>query len=268
MVLPPKDYMTNEPVRTEDHLKAAFEAMRDTVISWLYAREQSTPDMTVLVEAGIIFKSDNSGIVSYAGGSSPTVTAPSSDPRIDLVHIGDDGVVGVTTGTEAASPVAPTYPDDKVPICEIYLRVGATSIKDTDDSTNGYISKDARPFLQNKAVGGGKTTRIEFTRTAAAGSGNQVVTGAGFAPKGVIVFASDGSRASWGMGDDSDLDACLNQKGATDFQIQTGTIIRIGSSAGNDMFGGLVSLDADGFTIGWTKYNSGVDITCEAIVWA
>ena len=146
----------------------------------------------------------------------------------------------------------------------------ALLLDEDDMSSDSAILGSSQQALKAyvDAAGGGTTTRIEFTRTAAAGSGNQVVTGANFAPKGVIIFASDGSRASWGMGDDSDLDACLNQKGATDFQIQTGTIIRIGSSAGNDMFGGLVSLDADGFTIGWTKYNSGVDITCEAIVWA
>jgi hypothetical protein len=35
---------------------------------------------------------------------------------------------------------------DAIPLARLYLRPGMTSLKDTDDSTNGYII-DAREFL-------------------------------------------------------------------------------------------------------------------------
>lgn len=108
----------------------------------LAPQAQSTPNMTVLVGSGVLFLEHV--FVKYAGGNSPTFTAPTTNPRIDLLTIDKSGVLAVTQGTEAASPAAPTYPADKYVICEIYLRTTSTSIKNADDSTHAYIYKDAR----------------------------------------------------------------------------------------------------------------------------
>lgn len=76
-----------------------------------------------------------------------TVAAPSSDPRIDLVQARlDNWDVSIKTGTEAASPTAPQADADAIPLAELFLRPGMTSIKDADDALNGYII-DARKFL-------------------------------------------------------------------------------------------------------------------------
>lgn len=113
--------------------------------SMLLAREQGTPNMTLYVEAGVCYVGATR--VIFAGGNSPIFTAPITNPRIDILTIDSAGILAITQGTEAASPTAPAYPSDKLVLCEVYNRVGETSIKDASDGTNGYIYNDVRPFL-------------------------------------------------------------------------------------------------------------------------
>lgn len=113
--------------------------------SQLLPREQTTPDLTLRVENGVVYV--NGTRVIFAGGNSPSFTAPTTNPRIDLLTIDSAGTLARVVGTEAASPTTPTYPTDKVVICEVYNRVGQTSIKTTDDGTNGYIKADVRPLV-------------------------------------------------------------------------------------------------------------------------
>ena len=75
------------------------------------------------------------------------VVAPVSDPRIELVQARlSTWDVSIKEGTESATPVAPSPDSDALALGELFLRVGMTSIKDVDDSTNGYIT-DVRVFL-------------------------------------------------------------------------------------------------------------------------
>lgn len=77
----------------------------------------------------------------------PTITAPASQDRIDLVQASlVDWSISVKTGAEAATPSAPTPDTDCIPLAELFLRPGMSSIKDTDDATNGYIT-DTRNLL-------------------------------------------------------------------------------------------------------------------------
>jgi microcystin-dependent protein len=87
--------------------------------------------------------------VLFLGGSTPTVTAPVSHPRIDVLTIDSSGTLAWTTGTENVSPVAPAYPAAKVPICELYNVVGETALYDSDNQQTGqgYILNDVRPVL-------------------------------------------------------------------------------------------------------------------------
>ncbi len=79
--------------------------------------------------------------------STGDVVAPTTDNRIDLVQARlGTWDISVKIGAEAASPTAPSADADAIPLAELFLRPGMTSIKDTDDSTNGYII-DARDFL-------------------------------------------------------------------------------------------------------------------------
>lgn len=98
--------------------------------------------MSVYIEPGFFYVGITQ--VNFLGGSTSVFTAPAGNPRIDLITVDSTGTIGITAGTEAASPVAPTYPVGKLIVCEIYHRVGETKILDYDDSTNGYIYKDSR----------------------------------------------------------------------------------------------------------------------------
>jgi len=110
----------------------------------LHVISQDTPNMTVHITPGVAIV--NNAQVRYTGGNSPTIIAPTSNPRIDLVVIKQDGTIEIINGTENASPVAPLYPSDKLVLAEIYLRTSITKIKASDDSVEGYISLDARPI--------------------------------------------------------------------------------------------------------------------------
>lgn len=106
----------------------------------------ATPGLSVEVTPGYAFIAQFPYKLE-ATTETAMVTPPTSNPRIDLVQarlVSWD--VSVKTGTEAGSPVAPDPDADCIALAELYLRVGMTSIKDTDDSTNGYII-DARQFL-------------------------------------------------------------------------------------------------------------------------
>lgn len=116
---------------------------------------QATPGLTIKVAAGKVMVGQT--FVNYAGGNSPTVTAPSANPRIDVLTIDSAGTLAWTAGSESASPTMPAIPTGKIPICAIYNRVGETSIKDVDDATNGYIQHDLRTFLQDVPASGGST---------------------------------------------------------------------------------------------------------------
>lgn len=93
--------------------------------------EQAVPDMTVLVGAGEFYDRPSLALVTKAAQTSATITAPTVDPRRDIVHIDiTSGVIGVTTGAEAASPVDPTIPKNTVPLARVNLTISTTSITD------------------------------------------------------------------------------------------------------------------------------------------
>lgn len=108
--------------------------------------------MKLYIEPGVCWV--NGTEVYFPGGSTPAVTAPSANPRIDVLSIDSSGTLAWTTGSENASPVAPTYPSNKLPICELYNVVSETILNDTDNqaSGTGYILNDVRPILQNGIV--------------------------------------------------------------------------------------------------------------------
>jgi hypothetical protein len=140
--------MRSSPVNSGDAGTAAqYDNLRDDAYggSQLLAHQQGTANMTLYVEPGVVYIGATR--VIFGGGNSPTITAPASHPRIDILTIDSSGTLAITQGTEAASPVVPSYPTNKAVLCEIYNRVGETSVKDADDSSNGYISNDVRPFI-------------------------------------------------------------------------------------------------------------------------
>lgn len=135
----------------------------------------STPNMTVQLDAGAI-PGVGAAPVQVALQTSATLTAPTSNPRHDIVYIDSaTGVIGIATGTEAATPADPAVPAGKIAIARLSMTVGMSSI------TNSIITDLRAPAM---AFGGGSAfTAISSSTTLTIGQsgGRFKLTGVGTA---------------------------------------------------------------------------------------
>ena len=100
--------------------------------------EQSTPNMTVRVDAGYVFT--GSVLTEVAAQSSAAMVAPTTNPRIDRIVVDAvTGVVSVVTGVQGASPVAPAIPAGKVPVAQVLLQTASGVI------TNAMLTDERIP---------------------------------------------------------------------------------------------------------------------------
>lgn len=134
-VLP--DRSTQEGTSYCANIDASIKVLSETGFSSA-CHEQSTPNMTVRIESLRII--GDGEVTEVAAQNSGTITAPSSNPRIDIVCIERlTGDVFVISGKEASSPVAPNIPWTGYPIAQIALQTTTTSI------TNSIIT-DIRSY--------------------------------------------------------------------------------------------------------------------------
>ena len=84
--------------------------------------------LTVNVSAGDLLQRSTGAEKSGASATNSTIASNSSgNPRIDLVSWDNtSGAVTVTTGTAAASPVAPATPTGKTPLATVAVANGAS----------------------------------------------------------------------------------------------------------------------------------------------
>lgn len=130
--------------------------------------ETSTPAMTVTVDAGRLMYAGT--LATQTAQTTGTITAPSTNPRIDRVVIDEtDGSISVVTGSEAASPSAPAIPAGYLPCCQVALATSTTTI------TNSLIT-DERSWLvtHNALVADSLTARttngnLNFPRNGTGG---------------------------------------------------------------------------------------------------
>jgi len=103
-------------------------------------RQTTTPAMTVTLDAGRLFVAG--AVTEVASQATGTITAPTTNPRIDRVVIDTQtGVVSVVTGSEAASPTAPAITSGKLPIAQVLLQTSSTTI------TNSMITDERIPGI-------------------------------------------------------------------------------------------------------------------------
>lgn len=163
--------------------------------------------MTVTVDAGALFIGGT--LTEVAQQTSGTITAPTTNPRIDRVVIDrTTGALQIVTGTEAASPVAPAVPSGTLPIARIALATSTTAI------TNALITDERiSPSASGGSVGRGLlnvqrfTSSGTYTPTAGttmviveaigggAGGGGTKATGAG-----QVAVGGGGGAGSYGRG--------------------------------------------------------------------
>lgn len=137
----------------------------------LFAHEQASPNLTLAIDAGSATFATT--FVAFAGGNTPTITAPVSNPRIDMICLKSDGTITRTAGAENVSPVAPAVPVNSIPICTVYCVVGMTVVHDNDTQVagQGYILTDLRPFV---GIGGGVIKSIQTGSQSVGNIGNNV----------------------------------------------------------------------------------------------
>jgi hypothetical protein len=166
--------------------------------------------MTVLIAPGSLFV--GGGLVEQSEQSTVIISAPSSNPRIDLVYIDTDtGAVGVETGVEAPSPAAPDTPTGSFPVAHITLQPTSTAITDAmiEDvraaihvpisSHNALASRDAsdaHPIAAitglQAALNGKSATGHTHTVAQITNAGTAATRDAGTAPGNVPVLDAEG----------------------------------------------------------------------------
>tara|TARA_Y100000310_G_scaffold136910_1_gene135807 strand:- start:2379 stop:3581 length:1203 start_codon:yes stop_codon:yes gene_type:complete len=93
---------------------------------------QSTPNMTIRLDAGVTWDGDIT-LTEVAAQNTGTITAPSVNPRIDRVVVeASSGSLTVITGSEAASPTAPAITTGNIPVCQVALTTSTTEIANAD----------------------------------------------------------------------------------------------------------------------------------------
>lgn len=93
--------------------------------------ESDTPGMSIVVQPGIcIVKGVFTGIAAPVTIAS--ISAPSVNPRIDIIQINQSGSVSRKAGTPAGSPVAPTPDANNYTLAEVLLSVDMTEIENSD----------------------------------------------------------------------------------------------------------------------------------------
>ena len=235
-----------------DNMNNQFDSLYQGDSSALRPVAQSTPGMTLAVGAALVesyFQQIWTGRtpLSYTGGNSSAISAPTSNPRIDLLYINNANTLAWITGTEASSPTAPEFTGNGIPICYVYCRTTMTKIVNYADkdsySTHGYIYRDIRPvftrslrwntlfwFLpSNLAVGTEKQGRIylPFAGTI----------------KKALIYSKTGPTGS-----DAIID--INKNGTTIWTTQTNRVkIIAGANTGTQTsFGVTTFADGDYFT--------------------
>lgn len=90
--------------------------------------------------------------ISLIAKSSPAITPPSGNPRIDILVVDSAGALAWVTGDEAASPVPKwsSVPGGRIPICLVYCKTTMARVVDYEEKdpnpNEGYIYSDIRPL--------------------------------------------------------------------------------------------------------------------------
>ncbi|MCE5342313.1 MAG: phage baseplate upper protein [Eubacteriales bacterium] len=101
------------------------------IISGLAVAAQSTPNMTVNVASGVLYKADGTRQAPTANAALAVTAADATNPRIDIVYISSAGVVSYLAGTAAATPTIPSVPSGGLLDAQINVTAAATTITNT-----------------------------------------------------------------------------------------------------------------------------------------
>jgi hypothetical protein len=225
--------------------------------------------MALYVEPGVFYLGTPN--VSFAGGNTPTFTAPVSYPRIDLVTINSSGSIVIVNGTENASPVAPTFPNGSITLCEVYHVVGETAIYDNanQQSGQGYIQADVRPFLAG--VFTVSSNNGTSTRTS---TGSQTIAhGLGRSPQLLRIVAGPNAQslsAVFSIGSYNGTNQncmVLSNPGNGNLSAVaiSGSVLSVEDGSGNGTIAATATWDATNIYLSWS--NSGTSFGTVNFMW-
>lgn len=100
---------------------------------------QGSPDMTVAVASGTVLVA-GTGVVSVSSGNVTITAADATNPRFDLITVGNTGTKAATAGTAAANPVFPAIPSNSVVLAAVYVPANDTTV-----AANQIVDKRAAP---------------------------------------------------------------------------------------------------------------------------
>lgn len=126
------------------------------VISGLGVTQQSVPDMSVRVAAGVIWMANGTRFAPIANNALAVTAADATNPRIDIVYINSSGVIAYLAGTAAATPAQPATPAGGQLIATISVAATVTSIVTAsiaDRRKNLWTEAWITPTLENGATG-------------------------------------------------------------------------------------------------------------------
>lgn len=114
-----------------DHGVSGFDPLTVNVraLAPLRARAQTTPNMTVQVDAGYYFINSFKLFPSTTSGAF-TAPVPPSSAKYDLLYLGSDDALHIVAGTPVigGTPAFPAVPANSIPICFVYLANTSTVI--------------------------------------------------------------------------------------------------------------------------------------------
>jgi len=195
---------------------------RPVTLEKVFEVEPTSPtSMRVRVKGGNInFGTETFTVVDQL---SAVFTAPSTNPRIDLVTISSAGTVVVVTGTQAASPVAPDYEGRSV-LAEISLTTSTTEI--TMDEI-----KDVRSLYGNSSASFRFLADTPSSYSGEAGKVPKVNTGETALEFGFVNFSElgDGPGSLAGHGGKT----VMVNTGGTALEFNYGTFLLLSDSPAN-----------------------------------
>jgi len=133
---------------------------------------------------------------------------------------------------------------------------GDAAVASRRNHTHGMV---AEPSLSSKT--------LSFVRTASSGAGDQAITGADFAPTAIIflgVATAETIQGSIGVADSAAGEVGMRAYGTTPVWGEVSQVVNI-SDGTDSMSCVLKTLDADGFTVTWSKGNSGINATVKVL---
>ena len=147
------DHTSQDSASYKNNINACISIMA-RIAAMFAPSAQNTPNMTIAIDSGSLLV--GSVIASQTTQNTGTIIAPVSNPRYDLVVIDSvTAAVSVITGTEASVPALPAIPSNKLPVAQISLSVGQSSI------INSNITD-----LRLGSGGGGSSVLPVVTKTA------------------------------------------------------------------------------------------------------